>query len=150
MTALDDIAAGQQALLSLLQAQQSTNESLLSAIADLYSRLGGIEGRWAWTDTQIVPGTFHVAITSGAERSFTLATTDADGLQPDLDQIRPGAGLALMDDPGGPVTAFRSYIIATTPAVSNGTWVFGATRIATFGSQDIPTDGTLIKLILDF
>lgn len=150
MTALDDIAAGQQALLDLLTAQQTQNQSLLAAIADLYARMGGIEGHWAWADATVMQGTFHVTVTTGEQRIFTVATTDADGNTPNLGTVRGGAGLALMDDPGGPVTAFRSYIVTSTPTSSGGVWTFGATRIAIFGTPDLPTDGTLIKLLIDF
>lgn len=152
MTDLDDITAGHTALLNLLLAQQTLNNSLLASIADLYSKVGGdlAEGIWAWTDfAQAGEGQIHVAVLSGNERHFSLSDTDEDGQDfSALPGVDPGTTVVLYDEPGGQVTAFRQYVIATTPQFSAGRWDFDAVRVATFGSQDIPLSGTSIKVLI--
>ena len=151
MTDLADVVAGQNGLIHLLLAQQALNNSLAASIADLYARIGNnlVEGIWAWTDfAQAGQGQIHVAVLTGNERHFSLSEFDEDDQQPDLSLVTPGTTLVLYDEPGGQVTAFRQYVIATKPQLDNGRWSFDGARVATFGNQDIPLSGTSIKVLL--
>jgi len=151
MTDLEDLATGLTALLNMLQTQQQTNAGLLGSIADLYTKVGGqaLSSEWIWTDEiEATSGQFNIQVLSGNDREIGISTTDADGTEQNLGSIVPGSSLVMMDSPGGPVTAFRQYTVVASPALLGADlWSFAAVRVATFGAQDIPSDGTRIRLL---
>jgi len=146
----ESTAESQQALLSYLFYQQEVASGFLAVVADLYRRLGGktAGGFWTWADDALTPGTMRVLITGTTARRILLSRTDADANPVDLQGFGPGKSVVLMDDPGTPpVTAFRQYLV-TSSLTDHGTWwQFDATRTATFGRQDTPTNGTRINLL---
>jgi len=136
---------------SYLHWQQETNAGVMASIADLYARAGGLitSGSWIWADDAAAIGTFHVALGAGVnERIVSLSRHDSTSAPIFLGGFGPGRYMVLMDDPAyPPVTAFRQYV-CTSPLSDHGDWwQFNAVRVATFGVQDIPADGTIIKLL---
>lgn len=139
-----------QNLLSYLTEQQATNAGLLASVSDLYTRIGGriYGGQWIWEDDAQAAGSFHVALGTGLGRRVSLNRIDADGNPVHLGGFGPGSHLVLMDDASSsPVTAFRQYVAASSLLDHGDWWTFDATRVATFGVQDIPADGNRITLL---
>lgn len=145
-------ALGQQ-LLSRLYHAQADADATAAAIADLYSRTPGAGSIWRWAGTaaNVNPGVgrLSVIVLSGNNRSFTVSETDADGHAMPLGAIAQGSTLVLTDDPATPpTTAFRSYVVTTTP-VDHGNWVsFSGIRTSTFGTQTVPPVDSRVRLLL--
>ena len=145
-------AFAQQILSRLYHAEQAADWAA-SAIADLYSRLPGVEGSWEWAGgpatTNPGVGRVTVEITTGNERVLAVSKTDADGIQPSLAHLAPGATVVLTDDPSTPpTTAFRQYLV-TGEETSHGSWLsFPAIRTATFGTQNTPPVGSRVRLLI--
>jgi hypothetical protein len=140
-----------QWMASYLYWQQETNVGVMAALADLYVKVGGYirAGYWVWADDAARAGTFHVAIGSGVDaRTVKLSRIDADGNPVTLGGFVPGKTMVLMDDPAAPpVTAFRQYVVSSGLVDHGDWWQFDAVRVATFGRQDLPQDGTRIRLL---
>ena len=146
------VAVTQQVLSRLHHAEQAADWAA-SAIADLYEDQPGGGGIWEWSGqpfgTDPGVGALLVTVASGSNRTIVFAKSDADGLTPSLDLLTQGSTLVLTDDPAAPpVTAFRQYVVASDPT-DHGTWVsMLAVRVATFGTQDTPTVGTRVRLLI--
>jgi len=151
----DHQVAQAQVEASLLWHQQVFNASVLASISDLYSRIPGsgagtARGVWHWTNNVLSapPGSLHIDVLGATNRRVHVTKSDANMIVPDLSGVGPGDPLILMDSPGGQVTAFRQYTVSS-PLVGAGMWwEFDAVRVAIFGSQDTPAEGTLVSLLL--
>ena len=145
-----------QGTASYLAAQQQQNASVLASITDLYSRLpatsGGDAGVWEWTTSMPVePGGVHIEVLGETNRKIQLSLTDVDDTLHDLSGLDVGDTIVLTDDPDTPpVTAFRQYVVGGRPVYPpTAQWItINAVRVAIFGSQDTPTPGTRLRLIL--
>ncbi len=142
-----------QVAASLYAAQETFNTSVLASIADLYSRLpAGSEeesGIWEWsTSLPIGTGQVFIAVLGATNRSIEISRTDADGVLRSFAGLDIGDTVVLMDDPSSPpVTAFRQYVVSAVTL--HPAWVhIEAARVAIFGSQDTPTPGTRLRLLL--
>ena len=140
----------QQVLSRLHHAEDAANWAA-TAVADLYDRLPGLSSSWWWSPVVAGnpgAGQVYIAVISGNERRVTLSKIDREGALRALDLL-PGGTLVLTDDPTTPpTTAFRQYLV-TSDILDHGDWVsFSAIRVATFGTQDSPTAGTPVRLLL--
>lgn len=136
----------------LYWAEQAENWAA-SAIADIYARLPGLSASWKWSTVAppADPGSGHatVLITSGTNnRHIAVSKVDADSMVRNLSTLAQGSMIVLTDDPDTPpTTAFRQYLVTSTP-VDHGGWLsFQALRVATFGTQDIPAAETRVRLL---
>ena len=145
-------AFAQQILSRLYHAEQASNWAA-TAIADIYGRLPGAGGSWLWSSspfgTDPGDGKVLVTVASGNNRTIALSKTTADGAHLALEILGQGATLVLTDDPSTPpITAFRQYLVTAEPT-DHGSWVSVlAVRVATFGTQDTPSVGTRVRLLL--
>lgn len=143
-----------QGMASYLAAQAEQNASVLASIADLYSRLpaasGGDSGVWEWSTQMPVPaGGVHISVLGETNRTIELSESDADGTFHSFAGVAIGDTIVLTDDPATPpATAFRQYVVSAVDH-SPMSWVkIDAVRVAIFGSQDTPTAGTRLRLLL--
>ena len=143
-----------QAMSSYLAIQQEQNASVLASIADIYSRLpatsNGDSGVWEWSNSMPVPaGSVHISILGDTNRTIELSESDADGTVHSFAGVAIGDSIVLTDDPTTPpATAFRQYVVSAVD-YSPMSWVkIDAVRVAIFGSQDTPTPGTRLRLLL--
>jgi hypothetical protein len=143
-----------QAMSSYLAIQQEQNASVLASIADIYSRLpatsGGDSGVWEWTNALPVPaGGIFISVLGETNRTIELSDSDADGTAHTFAGVHIGDTIVLTDDPATPpATAFRQYVVSAVDH-SPASWVkIDAVRVAIFGSQDTPTAGTRLRLLL--
>jgi hypothetical protein len=151
----DHEVAQAQVEASILADQQTFNASVLASIADLYARIpaggaGTQRGVWHWADSILTAGSgsLHIDILGDTNRRVHVSKVDADGLTLQVAGLGVGDPLVLMDDPDTPpVTAFRQYVISSALVGVGSWWQFDATRVAIFGSQDTPTEGTRISLL---
>lgn len=142
---------GQQVLSRLHHAEADATWAAMQ-IAELSSQLAAqIDEDWIYASTSAGsdPGAGKLAIhpTVGENREFAISEVSIGG-QVDLSGLDQGSAIVLTDDPAAPpVTAFRQYVVTSTP-VDHGSWVsFSALRVAVFGIPSVPV-GTQVRMIL--